>query len=376
MSPVLLRVVEGPDAGQTRLLGPGQRLVIGRAEGCDLRLNDAQCSRRHCVVEHRPSGLWVEDLGSRGGTLVLGREFRGSGALVPPGGARVRLGGTELVFQIREAPPRPLPQVPGYALEERLGEGGSGEVYAARELSTGLRVAIKLLRREADATTRARAAREARLASQLEHPGIARVLGLIEGGERLVLVRELAEGESLEDRLRAGPLPWRDAFRLGAAVAEALEAAHRLGVIHRDIKPGNIVCGRAGPRLIDFDLALGLGGSFEQTLTRLTETGQGLGTLCYLPPEQLRDAHRAGPLSDVYGLGVTLYHALKGSPPFSEVGPNEFLRSLLETGPRPLEGGELPPEEAKIVARAYALNPSDRHPSAAAFAAALRAALG
>ncbi|MBL4844746.1 MAG: protein kinase [Planctomycetes bacterium] len=372
---VTLEVVEGPDRGESRLLGPGQRLVIGRAASCELRLNDAGCSRRHCAVELRPGGLWVEDLGSRGGTLLLGREFRGSGALVPIEGARVCLGGTELRFGVRVGALGPLPEVSGYVLEERLGEGGSGEVYAGRELSSGLRVAIKILREDADDTTRARAAREARLASQLHHPGIARVLRLIEEGEQWVLIRELAEGESLEDRLAQGSLPWREAFRLGAAVADALEAAHQHGVVHRDVKPANVVCSPTGPRLIDFDLALNLGGTLQQALTRLTQTGQGLGTLCYLPPEQLRDAHHAGPRSDVYGLGLTLHHALTGSPPFGEVGPDEFLSALLETGPSPLKVEALPSEAARVVTQAYALKPSERHASAGAFAAALRAAL-
>ena len=369
MARVTLHVSEGPDQGRSCELTPGQPLVVGRAADCGLRLNDAGCSRRHCSLELRPGGLWVEDLGSRAGTVVLGRNFQSGGALIPLAGARVELGGSELRFQVEAGPPSALPEVPGYRLCERLGEGGSGEVYAAVEEASGQRVALKFLQVEADATTLARAGREARLASQLEHPGLARVLRVIEGGERLVLVRELAEGESLEARIQRGPLPWREAFLLGAALADALEAAHRGGVIHRDIKPGNVVCGEGGPRLIDFDLALGV--SLEQTLTRLTQPGQGLGTLCYLPPEQLDDAYHADARSDVYGLGVTLYHALGGAPPFMDVAPEEFLSALTKRGPTPLK---LPEPIRAVVGKAHALDPTQRYASAAEFAAALRGA--
>lgn len=372
MARVTLHVVEGPDRGELRPLVFGHALVVGRAADCDLRLNDAQCSRRHCSIELRPSGVWIEDLGSRAGTVVLGRNFQSAGTLVPLAGARIELGGSELGFEVSASEPTPPPSVPGFSIQERLGEGGSGEVYAAIEEVTGQRVALKFLRLEADATTLARAGREARLASQLDHPGLARVLRVIPGDERLILVRELAEGQSLEERLREGPLPWREAFVLGAALADALEAAHQGGVIHRDVKPGNVVCGPSGPRLIDFDLALGLAGSMERTLTRLTKPGQGLGTLCYLPPEQLSDAYHADARSDVYGLGVTLYHALRGQPPFVEIPPDEFLHALLKCGPGPLS---LPESLAAVVGKAYALDPTERYPSAASFASALRQAL-
>lgn len=371
MARVTLHVTEGPDRGQSCELTPGQALVVGRAADCGLRLNDAGCSRRHCSLELRPGGLWIEDLDSRAGTVVLGRHFQAGGVLIPLAGARVELGGSELRFELHAGPASPPPEVSGYRIEERLGEGGSGEVYAALDEASGQRVALKFLQVEADATTLARAGREARLASQLEHPGLARVLRVIRGGERLVLVRELAEGESLEARIKRGALPWREAFLLGAALADALEAAHQGGVIHRDVKPGNVVCGKDGPRLIDFDLALGV--SLEQTLTRLTLPGQGLGTLCYLPPEQLSDAYNADARSDVYGLGVTLYHALGGIQPFADVSPDEFLSALTQRGPAPLE---LPEPMRGVVAKAYALAPDERYASAAEFGAALRQACG
>ena len=348
--------------------------MLGRAEGCDLRIHDAQASRRHCALELRPSGLWVEDLGSRAGTELLGRWLQGEGALVAPSDARLRIGGTELrVVALAPRASGAPRRVEGYELRGLLGEGGSGSVHAALELASGRTVALKFLHVEADAETRARAAREAALAQRLVHPGIARVLGLIEG-DPLVLVRELASGPTLGERLATGPLPWREGFELGAQVADALAAAHAQGVVHRDLKPANIVCTPSGPCLIDFDLALCFGaGSFERTLTRLTRTGQGLGTLCYLPPEQLADARSAGPSADIYGLGLTLHHALSGEQPFADVDTDGLLAAIRSRGRRAL--ARVPAGVEAVLARACALDPSRRFPDAASLALALRAAL-
>lgn len=365
-----LHVVEGPDRGQERVLTLARRLVVGRGAECELRLNDAQASRRHCALELRPGGLWVEDLGSRAGTELLGRWLQSEGVLVPPADARLRIGGSEL--RVVAEPAGAPREVAGYEVDGLLGEGGSGSVYAGRERSSGRAVALKFLHLEADAEAVARTAREAALAQRLDHPGIARVLALVEG-EPPVLVRELAPGPTLAHRIGAGPLPWREAFAIGAALADALAAAHAEGVVHRDLKPENVVCSPRGPCLIDFDLAGLFGaGNLERTLTRLTRTGQGLGTLCYLPPEQLSDARGAGPRADLYGLGLTLHHAISGAQPFADVEPEDLLSAIRSRGRRPLAG--IPAAAEAVLARACALAPEARYADAGAFADALRAA--
>lgn len=366
-----IEVEEGPDQG-SRVPLQG-RVLVGRAEECELRLHDGSVSRRHCALELRGEELWVEDLGGRGGTLVLGRELRRE-AVAAPKEAWIELGGTRL--RVRAAVSGLV--VPGYEVGERLGAGGSGEVYAAQDPS-GRRVALKELAADADEVARARFLREARLAEQLQHPALGSILGLTRSAAgQPVLVRELVEGESLAARLERGPLPWREAVSLGARLATGLAHAHAAGVVHRDVKPANVIASPAGAKLIDFDLALvRRPGALRATLTRLTVSGQGLGTLAYLAPEQLRDAHRVGPAADVYGLGVTLLHALSGAPPFAEVAPEGFLEALLERGPGPLARRVpgLPLTVAVGVERAYALDPAERYPDMQSCAAAWAALL-
>jgi serine/threonine protein kinase len=368
---VEVEVSEGPDRGSLWRLRPGERLVIGRAEECDAVLHDARASRRHCLLELRAGGLWLEDTGGRGGTCVLGRLLQREGCEVP-WEARIELGKTQLLTRPVRAE---RTEVPGYRLGERLGEGGSGVVYAALEESSGARVALKLLAPDADEVGRARFTREAALAAQLDHPAIAKIHGLCASADgRPCLVRELVEGESLEANLQRGErLDWRDAVALGVRLAEALEHAHLAGVIHRDVKPGNVILSPRGPKLIDFDLALRLRDEgLQATLTRLTRSGQGLGTLAYLAPEQLRDAHHVGPPADVYGLGVTLRHVLCGQAPFADVEPEDFFAALTQRGPGPLPPAlGVPLRVALAIERAHALDPSQRFASAAEFGRAL-----
>jgi len=211
--------------------------------------------------------------------------------------------------------------------------------------------------------------REAELSSRLSHCALPRVHDLcstVDGA--LVLIRELIPGDSLAQRVtRLGALDWPEACGLGATLAGALAHAHERGVVHRDVKPQNVILSPTGPKLID----LGLGrASSASELTRLTASREGLGTLLYLAPEQLTDAHRVDGKADVCGLGLTLYHALVGEPPFMDVEPEDFLTALRERGPSPLPD-HLPRVVHSVLASAYARSASDR-PTAAELRTALR----
>ncbi|MFO0955903.1 MAG: protein kinase [Isosphaeraceae bacterium] len=233
------------------------------------------------------------------------------------------------------------PALPGFVFERELGRGGMGVVFSAWQPQLARRVAVKVVGKgvaEA-AEDRRRWLREARAVGQIRHPNVVR---LYEAGEHdgcLFLVLELVDGGSLADRLR-GPLPAREAARLMATVARAIDEVHRQGVLHLDIKPSNILLdgppdgapGRATPMLADFGIARrGRAGGGD------TASGQlGIrGTPSFMAPEQIAgDGDAIGPRSDVYALGATLYWLLTGRPPFQGASAIETLDLVRTQGPR------------------------------------------
>jgi len=223
-----------------------------------------------------------------------------------------------------------------YRMEALLAVGGMGEVWAARDLLLGRAVAVKVLAGALAGDGRAaeRLRREARAAGRLEHPNIARVLDLGEHDGRPYLVMELLEGESLAARIdRAGAMPPAEAARVVAAVADALEAAHQAGVVHRDVKPGNVLLANASltatgeVKVLDFGIAAAAGD------TAIT-TGDLLGTAAYLAPERVL-GHRATPAADIYALGVVLYELLAGHRPFTGDSDVELAMAHVNATPPP-----------------------------------------
>jgi serine/threonine-protein kinase len=212
--------------------------------------------------------------------------------------------------------------------------------------------------------------REAQSAGQLNHPGIAAVYGAGEDQGFAYLASEYIPGQTFARRLQAGPLPARAAAELLARVADALDYAHRRGVIHRDVKPSNIQIDPEGqPHLLDFGLA-----RWEDGEGTLTQDGELLGTPAYMSPEQARGgARRVDGRSDVYSLGVVLYEALTGALPFRG-NPPSVLRQVLEEEPRPPRrlNRAVPRDLETVCLKAMAKRPMDRYPTAAALADDLR----
>jgi serine/threonine-protein kinase len=201
-----------------------------------------------------------------------------------------------------------------YALVERVGAGGMSEVWRATDELLGRTVAVKALVTPlaADPALGEPTWREARAAARLTHPHITQVhdygeVPLPGGGSAGYLVMEYAEGQTLAELLAGGPLPWPEAARIGQQVAAALAAAHRLGVVHRDIKPGNVMLTDAGVKVLDFGIA-SVAGRADADPDRL------VGTPRYAAPERLDTTAPARPPSDVYSLGALLYEALVGRP--------------------------------------------------------------
>jgi serine/threonine protein kinase len=260
-----------------------------------------------------------------------------------------------------------------YRIEARLGQGGMGVVFRARHERDGAVVALKVLRDElaADDAFRRRLAREARAAAEIDHPNLAPVLESGEADDRLYLAVRYVDGGSLAERLRAeGPLPTAGLVRLAAEVGAGLDALHRRGIVHRDVKPANILIGSDGTAVLgDFGLAKG------RAYTVLTRPGQVLGTLDYLAPELIR-GEPAGPASDLYALGCVLYECLAGAPPFSGRGILRVGMAHLEEEPGdPAVGrADVPPGVSWTVRQALAKDPARRPTNATALARMLRLA--
>ena len=259
-----------------------------------------------------------------------------------------------------------------YRLVRRLGVGGMGEVWEADDSVLGRRVALKVLVQELADDPRAtrRFVREARATAKLTHPNVTRVYDFGQDGGLPYLVMELLEGDTLAERLAGGPLPPSEAARIGAAVADALDAAHSRGIIHRDIKPSNVLLTPAGEvKVMDF----GIAAAADETHST---TGSGLyGTAAYISPERAA-GQAATPAADLYSLGAVLYELLTGRPPFLGDSPVLVVRAHLHEPPRPVRelAAWVPARLADACEAALAKDPTQRPSSAAALAIRLRAA--
>jgi serine/threonine protein kinase len=260
-----------------------------------------------------------------------------------------------------------------YRILARLGEGGMGVVFRATRDGDGATVALKVLREELthDTAYRRRLAREARAAAEVDHPNLARVLEAGEADGRAYLAVHYVEGRSLAERLTAeGPLPPADLLRLAAEVGAGLDVLHGRGLVHRDVKPANILLAADGTAVLaDFGLARG------RADTVLTRPGQVLGTLDYLAPELIR-GEPAGPPSDLYALGCVLFECIAGAPPFAGRGILQTgLAHLQEEPADPAAGrADLPPAVSWTVRQALAKDPGRRPPTATTLARMLRLA--
>jgi serine/threonine-protein kinase len=258
-----------------------------------------------------------------------------------------------------------------YEIEREVGSGGMACVYLARDTLLERRVALKVLdaRHAGDPAYVERFRAEARAAARLQHPNVVGVIDRGEDGGREFIVYEYVEGDSLQQLVaRDGPFPPERAASVGLEVARALAHAHEQGLVHRDVKPQNVLVGEDGrARVTDFGIARALEGPER------TESGAILGTGSYVAPEQAQ-GERVGPTADVYSLGIVLYELLAGEPPFRGSSFVETaLRHVNEAPPDLRERRpDVPPALAALVHRCLAKSPADR-PTAAEVAGELGA---
>jgi TolB-like protein/predicted Ser/Thr protein kinase len=261
-----------------------------------------------------------------------------------------------------------------YRIIDRLGEGGMGEVFLAEDARLRRPVALKMLGRRTreDPAGCERLAREARVASLLNHPGIAVVYETgtleVDGDRRAFIAMEYVAGESLKARLQRGPVEPGEAAGLALQVADALEEAHARGVVHRDIKPANVVLdGRRRPKLLDFGLAsytpVADGEETWSGPESLLPPGALAGTVAYMAPEQAR-GRSVDARADVFGLGVLLYELLAGHPPFSGSSAVDVLDAVLNAPPPPIDHSKDAPALARaleaVARQMLAKDPGDR----------------
>ena len=263
-----------------------------------------------------------------------------------------------------------------YLVDAEIGRGGMAVVYRATDLRLHRRVAIKVLPPELafNADVRERFLREAQTAAQLSHPGIVPIYMVDEAEGLVFFVMALVDGESLAERLaRETRLPAEQARQILVAVADALAYAHAQGVVHRDVKPDNIMLDRTTgrPMVTDFGIARAAAGD-----SRLTVTGVAIGTPAYMSPEQALGERELDGRSDIYSLGVIGYQMLSGETPFKASNTPAMLVKHVSETPRPLLSlrPDMPPSLAYAISRALAKKPDDRWSDAAAFREALSGA--
>jgi tetratricopeptide (TPR) repeat protein len=245
-----------------------------------------------------------------------------------------------------------------FELLERIGRGGMAEVYKARDLRLGRSVALKFLAPDAEAREEARLRflLEARAVSALDHPNVCTLYEIGETDDgRMFLAMAYVDGGTLRDRLARGPLEPLAATLLAAQAAEGLGAAHARGIIHRDIKPGNLLLGDGLVKIADFGVAR------LADQAPITRTGQALGTWSYMSPEQV-NGEEVTPAADLWSLGVVLFEMVTGKRPFRGKSQPDLIRRILDTEPPPLGLGG--PQLARIVARALEKSPALRYQSA------------
>jgi serine/threonine-protein kinase len=411
---VRLVITAGPHAGKEFAFDRHDTFLVGRSKDAHLQLSadDPYFSRRHFLFEVNPPRVRVIDLNSRNGTRVNGQRIT---VAELTDGQEITAGHT--VFRIAIPPPPPdevrtldlpptgptdadtrhrppdadsasasalLPSsaapesVPGYRLVSELGRGGMGAVYRAVRTADGVPVAVKTILPSPGVSPRQveKFLREARILAALDHPHIVTHLDSGLAGGAVFLVMELIDGTDAKRLVQArGPLGVSAAVKLACAVLSALGHAHDAGIVHRDVKPANVLVGGAGGRrtakLADFGLARAYD---ECKLSGLTFQGEVGGTPAFMAPEQVTHFREVKPAADQYAAAATLYHLLTGAYTHDlarDVG-GQFAQIVSES-PVPIRDRrpDLPPALAAAVHRALEQSPADRYPDVLAFRRAL-----
>ena len=396
------------------VLKKGEGIVLGRSLQVDVSVDDLRVSRRHCRIEHGEKGLTVLDLRSANGTYVNGQRI--NKAILRPGdqlqvgnaamtvgvqygdenylertytcdvcrrsislmtfadGDVIQLGEKFICPQCRDKQATPeftlleldivqrLYQE-GFEVLEKLSISGIVPIYKARKRSLDQLVAIKALPLSGAVSQKkvSRFVQEAKTQARLRFKNIVAIYDVRSLPDLIYIVMELIEGETLLQMIqRSGSrLAVRDALRIAYQVARALAHAHEKGIIHRDVKPSNIMVGDGDAKLIDFGLAKNL----NELSLGITSEGETLGTVGYMAPEQVRTAKEADHRADVYALGATLFHCLSGRPPFQARSEAQLVEELERSAPPVELLVGVPLSVVTFILKMMQRNPEDRFQS-------------
>ncbi len=369
-----LQIVDGPLSG-TEFVLRDKVSVAGRHVDCAVSIPDPKVSRNHAEFlpdPDHPGQFSLIDVGSSNGTFVNGIQLPASVPRPLAGGDEIRIGQNTFRYFAGDARIPDL-DIPGYILEDILAEGGMGSIFQARNRESGLPAAIKILHPGYAQQNEfiERFIQEARAAGRLSHPNIIKVYNVGKTGNgRYYFTMELVKGSTLTQKIASLSVP--EAARMFLDMADALDYAHRRGIIHRDIKPDNILIGPDGePKLTDLGIAILDQHDMRQPGKRV------LGTPHYMSPEQA-SGKTITAATDIYSLGATFFHVFAGQPLFDATEPQQIMiRHVRETPPRLADANpEVPRELAAIVDKCLAKDPDERFQTAGKLRAALARTLG
>ncbi len=349
---------KGPDRGSTWSIREESVLLIGRDIGAQIHLRDEETSRRHCQLEFR-SGQWlIRDLESTNGVLLNGDEI--SGPTVLKHNDQIEVGGTHLTF-LTDDDPLLGAVIGGCRIEQRIGRGGMGTVYRARQRSLNRPVALKVLSEKYTSNPQFidLFIREARAAGRLSHPHIVQVYDVGNDSNQHFFTMELVAGGSVEKIIdESGAIPLDQALRYARDAALGLEYAEKQGIVHRDIKPGNLMIGSNETIKIG---DLGIARKADESGVVSQKDGVS-GSPHYIAPEQAR-GEAIDQRADIYSLGATLFHCLAGRTPYRGAGAKEVILKHIEAKAPPSLGEmapKTPAEVCHLVERMMAPSPQDR----------------